>query len=172
MAVDGDPSTRWSSSYSDNQWIQVDLGAGATFDGVTIVWETAFASELRVLVSGDGTTFRQAAAVSNGATPLRIVVNNVPVFCRGGAWGWDELLRRAMPDRLPAAVALHKDIGFNMIRAWLGSVTREELYDRCDAAGIMVSSPTGRPPRRGSSSTASTWAAGASRCAPTPTTAT
>jgi hypothetical protein len=137
-AVDGDASTRWSSSYSDGQWIQVDLGAGATFDGVTIVWEFAFASQLRILVSDDGTNFREAAAVSNGATPLRIVVNGVPVFCRGGAWGWDELLRRAMPDRLPAAVALHRDIGFTMIRAWLGSVTRDELYEHCDASGIMV----------------------------------
>ncbi|WP_433062811.1 discoidin domain-containing protein [Dactylosporangium sp. CS-033363] len=137
-AVDGDAGTRWSSSYSDNQWIQVDLGAGATFDGVTIVWESAFARELRVLVSDNGTDFRQAAAVSNGATPLRIVVNNVPVFCRGGSWGWDELLRRALPDRLPAAVALHKDLGFTMIRLWIGSAIREEVYDLCDAAGIMV----------------------------------
>jgi hypothetical protein len=137
-AVDGDGATRWSSNYSDGQWIQVDLGAGATFDGITIVWESAFASELRVLVSDDGTNFRQAAAVNNGATPLRIVVNGVPIFCRGGAWGWDELLRRALPDRLPAAVALHKDLGFNMIRAWIGSVTREELYEHCDANGIMV----------------------------------
>ncbi|MGV9273863.1 discoidin domain-containing protein [Streptomyces griseosporeus] len=26
-AVDGNPSTRWSSAFSDPQWIRVDLGA-------------------------------------------------------------------------------------------------------------------------------------------------
>ncbi|GGK96073.1 discoidin domain-containing protein [Mangrovihabitans endophyticus] len=137
-AVDGDPGTRWSSAYRDGEWIQVDLGAGATFDTVTIVWETAFASELRILVSDDGADFREAAAVSNGDTPLRLVVNGVPVFCRGGSWGWDELLRRALPDRLPAAVALHRDLGFTMIRAWLGSILRDELFAECDEAGILV----------------------------------
>ncbi|WP_067500417.1 discoidin domain-containing protein [Actinoplanes sp. TFC3] len=137
-AVDGQANTRWSSSYRDDQWIQVDLGTAVAFDTVTIEWESAFASELRILVSADGADFAEAAAVSNGATPLRLVVNGVPVFIRGGAWGWDELLRRALPDRLSHAVRLHKDLGFTMIRAWLGSVTREELYDHCDANGIMV----------------------------------
>ena len=28
-AVDGDPGTRWSSAFSDPQWIAVDLGSAA-----------------------------------------------------------------------------------------------------------------------------------------------
>src|SRR5687768_12626723 len=33
-AVDGDPGTRWSSTFADPQWIRVDLGATAAIDQV------------------------------------------------------------------------------------------------------------------------------------------
>ncbi|MFR9781098.1 discoidin domain-containing protein, partial [Micromonospora sp. MS34] len=41
-ATDGDPGTRWSSAFSDPQWLQVDLGATATVDQVELVWEAAY----------------------------------------------------------------------------------------------------------------------------------
>jgi hypothetical protein len=62
----------------------------------------------------------------------------VPVFCRGGNWGWDELLRRTEPYRTRETVAMHRDMNFNMIRNWLGSSNREEFYAACDANGILV----------------------------------
>ena len=40
-ATDGNTGTRWSSQFSDPQWLQVDLGATATIDQVTLVWEGA-----------------------------------------------------------------------------------------------------------------------------------
>lgn len=42
-AVDGDPGTRWSSRFSDPQWIQVDLGASRRVDTAILRWETAYA---------------------------------------------------------------------------------------------------------------------------------
>src|SRR5215510_10922651 len=42
-AVDGNTGTRWSSAFSDPQWIQVDLGATATITSVTLNWEAAYA---------------------------------------------------------------------------------------------------------------------------------
>src|SRR5688500_12385302 len=38
-AVDGNPGTRWSSTFTDPQWIQVDLGATATVEQVVLQWE-------------------------------------------------------------------------------------------------------------------------------------
>ena len=35
-AVDGDAGTRWSSTFSDPQWIQIDLGAVSTITDVTL----------------------------------------------------------------------------------------------------------------------------------------
>ncbi|WP_394835730.1 discoidin domain-containing protein [Pendulispora rubella] len=137
-AVDGDSRTRWSSAYEDNQWIQVDMGRTVSFDRVVLLWETAYAATFTVQVSADGTTWTDVKSVSNAPVPLRISVNGVPVFCRGGNWGWDELLRRMVPDRMNAVMRMHKDMNFTMIRNWIGSSTREEFYARCDENGILV----------------------------------
>ena len=47
-AVDGDPGTRWSSAFSDPQWIQVDLGATASVCQVVLQWEAAFARSFQI----------------------------------------------------------------------------------------------------------------------------
>ncbi|MEU8329325.1 discoidin domain-containing protein [Micromonospora sp. NPDC048839] len=136
--VDGNPRTRWSSQFEDNQWIQVDLGAAVSFDQVTIVWEQAYARDFVIQVSNDGQRWTDVKSVSNAITQLKISVNGVPVFARGGNWGWDELLRRVLPDRLADTVEMHRDMNFTMIRNWLGSSNREELYQACDEQGILV----------------------------------
>jgi len=137
-AVDGNPRTRWSSGYTDDQWIQVDLGATQSFTTVSIAWEQAYARDFVVQTSADALTWTDVKAVSNTVRQLRISVNGVPVFCRGGNWGWDELLRRVLPDRLADTVAMHRDMNFTMIRNWLGSSNRAEFYAACDENGILV----------------------------------
>ncbi|MGK5741031.1 discoidin domain-containing protein [Micromonospora sp. URMC 103] len=137
-AVDGNPRTRWASEFQDDQWIAVDLGRPVTFDQVTIVWEQAYARDFVIQVSDDGQRWTDVKPVSNAVTQLKISVNGVPVFVRGGNWGWDELLRRVLPDRLADTVEMHRDMNFTMIRNWLGSSNREELYRACDEQGILV----------------------------------
>jgi hypothetical protein len=56
-AVDGSTGTRWSSAFSDPQWLQVDLGAPQTVCGVGLNWEAAYATAYKVQVSADGTTW-------------------------------------------------------------------------------------------------------------------
>ncbi len=57
-AVDGSYSTRWSSSYSDNQWIYVDLGAKYNVNKVVLNWETAYGKSYRIQTSNDGSTWQ------------------------------------------------------------------------------------------------------------------
>ncbi|SCL45889.1 discoidin domain-containing protein [Micromonospora chersina] len=52
-ATDGDPGTRWSSSFSDPQWLQVDLGGTATVDQIELVWEAAYARAFQLQVATD-----------------------------------------------------------------------------------------------------------------------
>ncbi|WP_433381335.1 discoidin domain-containing protein [Actinoplanes sp. CA-142083] len=137
-AVDGNPRTRWSSRYQDGEWLRVDLGDGVTFDRVAIAWEQAYARAYRIQVSDDGDDWTDVKAVDNSIRQLRISVNNVPVFVRGGNWGWDELLRRVPAHRTAETVAMHRDMNFTMIRNWLGSSNRDELYAACDENGILV----------------------------------
>ncbi|WP_436520679.1 discoidin domain-containing protein [Actinoplanes sp. HUAS TT8] len=137
-AVDGNARTRWASSASDNQWIQVDLGETVAFDQVEIDWEAAYARDFKIQVSADGDAWTDVTTVDNAAIELKISVNGVPVFCRGGNWGWDELLRRTGSHLIRDAVAMHRDMNFTMIRNWIGSSTRDELYAACDEFGILV----------------------------------
>ncbi|MCY0928153.1 discoidin domain-containing protein [Streptomyces sp. H27-H1] len=67
-AVDGNNGTRWSSQFSDPQWIQVDLGAAAQLSQVVLRWETAAAKAYRVELSTDGTNWSTAysTATSTG----------------------------------------------------------------------------------------------------------
>jgi hypothetical protein len=55
-ATDGNTGTRWSSAFSDPQWIQVDLGASATVSQVVLNWEAAYARAFQIQVSADCNT--------------------------------------------------------------------------------------------------------------------
>ncbi|MFI1095319.1 discoidin domain-containing protein [Streptomyces sp. NPDC020917] len=137
-ATDGDSGTRWSSDYLDDQWIQVDLGSARTFDRVVVVWEAAYPKTYTIQVSDDGASWTDVTTVDNAPVPLKISVNGVRVFCRGGNWGWDELLRRMPAARMDAAVRMHRDMNFTMIRNWVGCSNREEFYASCDEHGLLV----------------------------------
>jgi hypothetical protein len=64
-AVDGDPATRWSSGFSDPQWLRVDLGALWQISEIRLNWENAHATAYRVEVSTDGTTWKSVYSTSN-----------------------------------------------------------------------------------------------------------
>ncbi|MGW1899033.1 discoidin domain-containing protein [Streptomyces hirsutus] len=54
-ATDGNGSTRWSSDFADNAWIQVDLGATLRIARVTLDWEAAYGKRYVLEVSRNGT---------------------------------------------------------------------------------------------------------------------
>jgi hypothetical protein len=65
-AVDGNTSTRWSSAFSDPQWLQVDLGATATISQVVLQWEAAYATAFQIQTSPDGTTWTTIFSTTTG----------------------------------------------------------------------------------------------------------
>ncbi|MFE0460066.1 discoidin domain-containing protein [Kitasatospora sp. NPDC058965] len=66
-AVDGDLTTRWSSAFSDPQWIQVDLGATATIDKVVLNWEAAYGKAYQIQTSADGVNWTTVYSTTTGA---------------------------------------------------------------------------------------------------------
>ena len=66
QAFDGNNSTRWASSWTDNEWIQVDLGSQRAFTKVQLVWEGGFGKGYRIEQSNDGTTWSPISTVTNG----------------------------------------------------------------------------------------------------------
>jgi trimeric autotransporter adhesin len=69
MAVDGNTGTRWSSAFSDPQWLSVDLGATAAITRVRLVWEAAYGKTYQIQVSTDNvswTTIKTQSAGTGG----------------------------------------------------------------------------------------------------------
>ncbi|MEV5708975.1 discoidin domain-containing protein [Actinoallomurus sp. NPDC052274] len=65
-AVDGNLGTRWSSAFSDPQWLQVDLGATRSICRATLNWETAYATAFQIQVSADANTWTTVYSTTTG----------------------------------------------------------------------------------------------------------
>ena len=89
----------------------------------------------------DTTTFHSGVkeftyAMDHGA--LKIFINGRRFIGKGGNWGFSEsnLLYRAREYNI--AVKYHRDMGFTMIRNWVGQVGDDAFYDACDRYGVVV----------------------------------
>src|SRR5690349_21431383 len=56
-AVDGNLGSRWSSAFSDPQWLQVDLGSSQSISRVELNWETAAAKAFQIQVSDNASSW-------------------------------------------------------------------------------------------------------------------
>ncbi len=65
-AFDNDLHTRWSSKFSEPQWIYIDLGKTRKITQIRLAWETAYAKEYRLEVSDDASAWREIRFVNNG----------------------------------------------------------------------------------------------------------
>jgi len=70
-ATDGDITTRWSSGFSDPQWVQVDLGATYNLTHATVIWEAAAASAYQIQTSTNGTTWTTVYTNSNSPQDIQ-----------------------------------------------------------------------------------------------------
>jgi hypothetical protein len=66
-ATDGNTGTRWSSAFSDPQWIEVDLGASASITQVVLQWEAAYASGFQIQTSNDNANWTSIYSTTSGA---------------------------------------------------------------------------------------------------------
>src|SRR6202000_3299606 len=65
-ATDGNLGTRWSSAFSDPQWLDVALGSAKTICQVTLNWETAYAKSFQIQVSNDNTNWTTIYSTTTG----------------------------------------------------------------------------------------------------------
>ena len=65
-SVDGLPDTRWSSEFSDPQWLAVDLGVPTRISRVVLDWEAAFGQSYAIQTSLDGSTWTDVYTTTSG----------------------------------------------------------------------------------------------------------
>ncbi len=96
-AFDGKLDTRWSSEFSDPQWICVNLGNNRTIDTVTLRWETAYGRRYGIYVSTDGLiSWRNVFWTDNGRGGVEVIqfpATTARYVCmygaaRGTQWGY------------------------------------------------------------------------------------
>jgi hypothetical protein len=119
-AVDGQAGTRWSSQFSDAQWIAVDLGAATTVSHVTLQWEAAYGKSYAVQTSTDNVNWRTVYSNGNGSggtedarfapTSARWVRMNG--YQRATPWGYSLYEFKVYNDGVTSANALPTDAIF------------------------------------------------------------
>jgi beta-glucanase (GH16 family) len=91
-AVDGNGATRWSSQFSDRQWIHVDLGATYRISEVKLNWERAAGKDYQIQVSADAASWTTIATIAGNTaagvhdyTALSGTGRYVRVYCSARA---------------------------------------------------------------------------------------
>jgi beta-galactosidase/beta-glucuronidase len=115
-------------------WWPVGYGEPNLYD-VSLAFDTAAGAR------SDSVSFHAGVkqfTYAEAAGALKIFINGRRFVGRGGNWGFSEsnLLYRAR--EYEAAVRYHRDMGFTMIRNWVGQVADDAFYDACDRNGVVI----------------------------------
>ncbi len=102
-AIDENPATRWSSNFSEPQWLMIDLGKICDVDKMAITWETAYATSYNIEVSTNKDSWTEIYSTQEGKGNTETVsfkpqkARYIKINClrRKGQWGfsiWDVLV--------------------------------------------------------------------------------
>ncbi|MFD0662601.1 discoidin domain-containing protein [Thermocatellispora tengchongensis] len=89
-AFDGNTGTRWSSAFSDPQWIQVDLGSVKEICAVELSWEAAYGRDFTIQASADGaawTTLKTVTGATGGTASYEVAGSGRYLRVHGTARG-------------------------------------------------------------------------------------
>jgi hypothetical protein len=75
-AVDGNTGTRWSSAFSDPQWLYVDLGSTQTVCQVVLNWEAAYGKSFQIQTSNDSVTWTSIYSTTTGTGGVQTLAVN------------------------------------------------------------------------------------------------
>ncbi|MNN35120.1 F5/8 type C domain protein [compost metagenome] len=109
-AFDGDPTTRWSSEYSDPQWISIALVGRYYVDRVKIDWEAAYASAYKIQVSRDNVNWTDVYSTTSGdggtddITFAPADARFIRIYCTQRATNWGYSIYEIEADGVPHLV--------------------------------------------------------------------
>jgi hypothetical protein len=65
FAFDSDMTTRWSSNFTDDEWLIIDIGLEQEIVGLILYWEAAYAQSYEVLLSADKENWRSVYKIDD-----------------------------------------------------------------------------------------------------------
>jgi hypothetical protein len=93
-AVDSNMSTRWSSEFSDPQWLLLELDKPQIVSGLIIYWETAFGEDYQILLSVDGKEWNKVFEITEADGQTDDIyfkpqeAKYIKIFCQKRATSW------------------------------------------------------------------------------------
>ena len=161
-AVDGDPTTAWTSLASDPQWIEVDLGLIKDLSRIRLHWNTNYASSYTIQISPDGTNWTAVFNTNNdiGGTEDILVsgrgryvqINGTQQGLPGAGYSLSELEVYSQPQEpfggtvptMPGVIqAENYDTGGESVAYYNTTVGNPGGVYRSDDVGIEPTSDTG-----------------------------
>ncbi len=132
LCLDGDMKTRWSSNFTDDEWLQIDFGAIRAISGVRLHWETAYGQDYDLFLSNDAQNWEKVYEVRWGDGNLDEIFFGeragrylkLKGLRRGTGWGyslWE--LDPVAPDEMPILSASSAKDGSAPPLAMDGSLT-------------------------------------------------
>lgn len=73
--TDADTNTRWSSHFSDPQWIYIDLGKTCQIEAIRLMWEAAYGKEYKLEVSDDAINWKTVYSTAKGIGRTEEITN-------------------------------------------------------------------------------------------------
>ncbi|MFT3933732.1 MAG: discoidin domain-containing protein [Chitinophagaceae bacterium] len=77
-AVDGNASTRFATSYNDNEWLIIDLGKTYLLNNVTFLWDKAYGKDFTLLFSNNGSftdLYSDSVQIKNHVLSAAVLAN-------------------------------------------------------------------------------------------------
>ncbi|MDD5688208.1 MAG: DUF2961 domain-containing protein [Elusimicrobia bacterium] len=94
-AIDGNPATRWSSQFSDPQWIKIDLADTYNITQVVLKWQDAYGKDYQIQVSSNNINWTTIYTKTNGTGGIETLGLNgsgryIRMYgtARGTSWGY------------------------------------------------------------------------------------
>lgn len=93
-AIDGNPSTRWSSEFQEPQWLMLDLDSICDVNKVAIAWESAYAISYKIELSVDGEIWNGVYSTETGDGKIDIITfplqeaRYIKIGCLKRKTGW------------------------------------------------------------------------------------
>lgn len=94
--VDKKLDTRWSSLFSDPQWIYLDFGYAKVFNTIKLIWETAYGKQYHIDISNDAISWATIYTEINSTGGIDIINTGTQIARyvrlygtqRGTQWGY------------------------------------------------------------------------------------
>ena len=110
--IDDNMATRWSSEFSDPQWIYIDFGEPKTFNTITLNWETAYGKQYEIQISDDAADWTTIYTEMDGDGNLDVISagNQTARYIRmygtqrAAEWGYSLCEIKIYNDSLPPSI--------------------------------------------------------------------